>query len=311
MPASHSTTSQSIMLSGRKQPRPEKWDCVTPPTTHKPILAIIGAQAFGENILLIRFANNLKPDFARLIFIGPKTLCPVLETALYIDQAYSFEDSIEPVDYYIDLYELVQKRHNTMVPGPYISSRDKTMLKWQHKMNKIEPTRMRIGLVWQGDNSRPGDKTRSTDLSTFKTLLARDDCYFFSLQVSKKKPQPDIEQTLQPAYIDHQNWLDLAPELINFEETAGALSALDLLISTDTATPHLAGALDVPVWLLMPSDMIDWRWKMDKPQQDQTIYETMWYRSMTIFRQDQAHSWDNVIEAMNLHLNYINRFYQH
>jgi ADP-heptose:LPS heptosyltransferase len=61
---------------------------------------------------------------------------------------------------------------------------------------------------------------------------------------------------------------------------------LDLLISVDTATAHLAGAMGRPVWVLLPF-AADWRWLTDRP-------DSPWYPTMKLFRQKQAGGWDAV-----------------
>ena len=53
--------------------------------------------------------------------------------------------------------------------------------------------------------------------------------------------------------------MTLAPRLTDFAATAAAISALDLVITVDTAVAHLAGALGKPAWLLIAQGN-DWRW---------------------------------------------------
>ncbi len=44
----------------------------------------------------------------------------------------------------------------------------------------------------------------------------------------------------------------------DFADTAAVIAQLDLVISVDTAVVHLAGALDRPVWAVLPFAN-DWR----------------------------------------------------
>ncbi len=78
-------------------------------------------------------------------------------------------------------------------------------------------------------------------------------------------------------------WIDLAPHLESFADTAAVLAALDLVISTDTSVPHLAGALGCPTWLLL-HHTADWRWQEQRP-------DSPWYPTMRIFRQPAAGDW--------------------
>lgn len=68
---------------------------------------------------------------------------------------------------------------------------------------------------------------------------------------------------------------------------AAAMLQLDLVVTVDTMTAHLAGALGVPVWTLLPYDA-DWRWMRDRDG-------TPWYPAMRLFRQPAPGDWDTVV----------------
>jgi len=69
---------------------------------------------------------------------------------------------------------------------------------------------------------------------------------------------------------------------------AARMSALDLVISVDTMTAHLAGALGLPTWTLLHHDC-DWRWMSDGDA-------SPWYPTMRLFRQPRSGDWRSVIE---------------
>ncbi len=83
---------------------------------------------------------------------------------------------------------------------------------------------------------------------------------------------------------------DLSPQLNDFADTASAIAQLDLVISVDTAVPHLAGALGKPVWVLLPFAP-DWRWM-------QSGEETPWYSTMRLFRQASPGDWQGVFQQV-------------
>jgi hypothetical protein len=85
--------------------------------------------------------------------------------------------------------------------------------------------------------------------------------------------------------------LDLAPDLQDFADTAGAILALDLVISVDTAVAHLAGALGKPVWVLLPF-AADWRWLCDRT-------ESPWYPTMRLFRQPGIGDWAGALRTLS------------
>jgi ADP-heptose:LPS heptosyltransferase len=73
-------------------------------------------------------------------------------------------------------------------------------------------------------------------------------------------------------------------------DDARVMRALDLVISVDTMTAHLAGALGQKTWTLLPFDS-DWRWMLNRP-------DTPWYPTMRLFRQPKPGRWDAVIDEV-------------
>jgi ADP-heptose:LPS heptosyltransferase len=92
---------------------------------------------------------------------------------------------------------------------------------------------------------------------------------------------------------------DLAPRLSDFDETAAAVTALDLVITVDTAVAHLAGALGRPVWLLLPFSP-DFRWLLGRD-------DSPWYPTMRLFRQPAPGDWQSVIAAVRAALPLLSR----
>ena len=84
--------------------------------------------------------------------------------------------------------------------------------------------------------------------------------------------------------------IDFTAEIQDFADTAGLISQLDLVICVDTAVAHLAGAMGMAVWVLLPF-VPDWRWLLDRE-------DSPWYPTMRLFRQKARRRWDEVIQRM-------------
>jgi ADP-heptose:LPS heptosyltransferase len=84
--------------------------------------------------------------------------------------------------------------------------------------------------------------------------------------------------------------VDCSPEIHDFADTAAWIENLDLVISVDTATAHLAGALGKPTWVLLPF-AADWRWQENRD-------DSIWYPQMRLFRQKQADDWQAPLEEV-------------
>ena len=84
---------------------------------------------------------------------------------------------------------------------------------------------------------------------------------------------------------------DPSSRLDDFLDTAAVMSQLDLVITADTSVAHLAGALGIPVWVVLPYDS-DWRWLSDRE-------DSPWYPTMKLFRQRKWGDWDEVFNRIN------------
>ena len=132
---------------------------------------------------------------------------------------------------------------------PYLKADLQKSLSWKEKLG--EKTKARVGLVWSG-GIRPNqpasvNKRRNIPLSKLAPLK-HPNIDFYSLQ----KGQPG---ELELGELKRGNWngpeiIDFSSQLSDFSDTAALMENLDLLITVDTSTAHLAGALGKPVWIL-------------------------------------------------------------
>ena len=111
---------------------------------------------------------------------------------------------------------------------------------------------LRVGLVWAGNPRHPGDAERSLAFADLAPLLAVEGVVFHGLQIGAA-----VEQTRGNGM--HGRFVSLHHEIDGFDNTAAVLAAMDLVVSVDTATAHLAGALGVELWLLL-APAPDTRW---------------------------------------------------
>jgi hypothetical protein len=143
--------------------------------------------------------------------------------------------------------------------------------------------------VWAGNPRRGNpaaaavDRRRSIALARLAPLAAAGGVTFFSLQTGEagraaEAPPPEIRL------------IDLGVAIADFRDTAAILAGLDLLITVDTASVHLAGALGRPVWLMNRFDT-DWRWGAEGTT-------SPWYPSLAIYRQERPGEWEPVIRRI-------------
>ena len=130
--------------------------------------------------------------------------------------------------------------------------------------------------------------------------MLRQDCFFVNLQYGNTKQEIEEYVSVQSdisIYLD-----DEIDPLKNLDDFATQVSILDLVISIDNTTVHMAGALGQKVWTLLPYTP-DWRWMLNRE-------DTPWYPSMKLFRRAHMNNWSNVFQQVSLELNqYISDHY--
>jgi Glycosyltransferase family 9 (heptosyltransferase) len=204
-------------------------------------------------------------------------------------------ETLPPFDCYCPQLSLPHIFKTTLetvpAPIPYLFSDPAKAQYWHEKLG--EKTKPRIGLVWSGGFHvhRPEtwawNKRRNLNLDHLKYF--RDLPFeFYSLQ--KGDPAESELRNAQQSGWDGPAIINFTDELKDFSDTAALIEQLDLVISVDTSTAHLAGAMGKPVWLLNRFDCC-WRWLEQNSR-------SPWYPNMTIFNQPRPGDWDNVLNQM-------------
>jgi len=141
--------------------------------------------------------------------------------------------------------------------------------------------KLRVGIVWSGSTTFGANHDRAVPLRLFLQWFALPGVQLYSLQ--KGPPESELEAMPEGAPI-----IDLAPLLDDFADTADAVSELDLVLMTDSAVAHLAGALGKPVWVLL-NFVPHWLWLLERG-------DTPWYPSLRLFRQRAWGDWNGVFD---------------
>jgi hypothetical protein len=177
---------------------------------------------------------------------------------------------------------------NVPAAVPYLHGQGELVRGWRQEARKwdggLRP-RLRIGIAWQGKLKYRYDRQRSISLTHFARLAKVPGIQLFSLQKG-----PGIEQLQgQKLTVEGGQW-KLDETSGPFMDTAAIMENLDLIISSDTVIPHLAGALAVPVWVAL-SLVPDWRWLLERE-------DCPWYPTMRVFRQTRYGHWDDVFDRI-------------
>jgi Tfp pilus assembly protein PilF len=163
---------------------------------------------------------------------------------------------------------------------PYLHPHPALIEQWA---KRVDGKGLKVGLVWAGRPQHENDRNRSIALDDLAPLAKIRGVTLYSLQ----KGAGEDALAEPPAGM---KIADLGGRFADLADTAAAIANLDLVISVDTAVAHLAGALDVPVWTLLPT-VPDWRWMLERT-------DSPWYPTMRLFRQAAPGDWAGPIAAV-------------
>jgi tetratricopeptide (TPR) repeat protein len=258
-------------------------------------LLVHSEQGLGDTLQFCRYVTLVAALGARVILEVDPPLQRLLASLEGVHQVFARGDELPHFDFHCPMLSLPLACRTTLatVPAriPYLRSSPEAQHRWRRLLG--EKNRLRVGLVWSG-GFRPAqpdvwsvNRRRNIPLARFASLR-HPDIEFHSVQ----KGQP-AEAELAAAIA--QRWqgphvIDHSASLHDFSDTAALLGELDLLISVDTATAHLAGALGKPVWILNRFDSC-WRWLLDRT-------DSPWYPTARLYRQTTPGDWDGVMQRV-------------
>jgi len=235
-------------------------------------------QGIGDVIQFLRYAADVAEQAATVTVYCQPALLRVVATCPGVAKAVASGETPPPFDAHAPLCSLPhllgKTDPETSWPGPYLDAAETAAL-------DAPPAVRRVGLVWGGNPDFAFDHLRSFEAETYLPLLGVPDTAFFSLQAGQRSAAE-----ASPAFRDKVT--DLAPTLHDFADTAAAIAALDLVITSDTSVAHLAGAMGHPTWLLLHT-LADWRWLQGRS-------DSPWYPSLRLFRQRALGDWEPVVE---------------
>jgi tetratricopeptide (TPR) repeat protein len=249
---------------------------------------VMGEQGIGDQLM---FASMI-PDLARTAASVECVCDPRLVRLL----SASFEgvSVLAPKDARIDTDVIdtllamgslgsAFRRDAAAFPGaPYLRPRAEVRERWAERLGP-KTRRLRIGVSWRGGVAATRTHARSLSLQQLAPVLDLADCEFVSLQYG------DVAAEVAAFNTGRENPIRVFPreEIDDFEDLAGLVANLDLVVSVQTALVHLCGAIGQTCLTLVPQAP-EWRYGASGATMP-------WYRSVQLFRQAQHGAWAPVV----------------
>jgi len=147
-----------------------------------------------------------------------------------------------------------------------------------------------IGIAWSGGINSTGKKKRSLGLTSLLPIMRAIPATWISLEYRDRTQE--IAQFRAETGIDVLDY-PRATKTSDYDDTAGLVAELDLVISVTTAVVHLSGALGKDCWCIAPN----------KPRFFYGLEGDLpWYKSVKMFRQAKDGKWplEDVVRLLKL-----------
>lgn len=251
-------------------------------------LLIYAEQGYGDTLQFVRYLRRVRTLANKVVLEVQPPLVPLLKASGFDEAVACGEplprhDAHYPLMQLPALFKLTEAELTDEVP--YVMADPALVKTWRARLSDVRG--FKVGIAWQGNPKYSGDARRSIPLVEFAPLAAIDGVRLVSLQKGFGAEQV---AGVKDKFSIHELGPELDLDRRAFMDTAAVMQVLDLIITSDTAVAHLAGALGVPTWLATSTNP-DWRWFREGDG-------SPWYPSFRLFRQSRAGQWSDVFLRM-------------
>jgi tetratricopeptide (TPR) repeat protein len=263
-----------------------KWDG-TPGQT----VITYGEQGVGDEIMFCSMLPDLLQD-CKVIIDCDHRIEKMLKRsfdveAVYptsgIDEAFPWIEN-HKVDAYVPMGSLgrhYRKKNADFPKVAYLKADPEKIDLWAEHIESL-PAGLNVGISWAGGLKKTRFDKRTIPLDHLEPLLSTKGVNFISLQYHAWAAD-ECARVGERIGVPIYHWGDAIAE---YEDTAGLLMNLDLVITVNTSLHHLAGSLGVKQWCLTPQ-MCAWRYGVSGP--------SPWYGNCEMYRQKKEGDWKGVI----------------
>lgn len=251
-------------------------------------LLVHAEQGLGDTVQFCRYLPLLEERGTNVLFEVQPALEGLLRSLPVRAQILPLDAPLPPFDLSTPLLSLpwLLGTELSTIPGgvPYLSAEPASLAAWIERLKELPG--LKVGIAWQGnvDTERQGGFIgRSFGLSAAAPLAQLESVTLISLQKGAGSEQRS-QVSFASKVLELTDPWEMGPS--ELKDTAALLSALDLVVTADTLTAHLAGALGIPVWVVLSASP-DWRWLRERE-------DSPWYPTMRLFRQRPGGGWADV-----------------
>jgi tetratricopeptide (TPR) repeat protein len=267
-----------LKLTGYRPARFTPWDGAD--AIEGRTLLVRAEQGLGDTLQFCRFIDGLLDRKASISFAVPLALHALLGPSLTGVTLHEDSDALSTHDFEVSLMSLPAilgiEQSNLPFRTKYLVADPRRRAKWSEVLPSAA---LKVGIAWQGKLTSAVEPGRSFSLDCFAGVASIPGVQLISLQKGRATEQLSHLAAHLNLYVPDERF----DEDGAFVDTAAIMMSLDLVITSDTSIAHLAGALGVPVWVVLQRTP-EWRWMLGRD-------DSPWYPTMRLFRQTRNGSW--------------------
>ncbi len=258
-------------------------------------LLVWGEQGVGDEVLFAGMLPDLLDAGADIVLECDERIIPIFERSFEGVEYLARNDdhrsaaALEGIDFQVPLGSLGRWLRPDFDSFPrresYLVADETRTAALRDKYREDSPGLV-VGVAWRSENPRIG-RDKSIPLMELRPLLELPQKRFVDLQYGDTIGEREILQRETGQTLLHDDDIDQMADLDAF---TAQVAAMDLIVSISNTTVHVAGALGVPTWIMLPMRPM-WRWMADRE-------DSPWYPSVRLFRQSVAGQWTDVIERV-------------
>ncbi|MBR6164044.1 tetratricopeptide repeat protein [bacterium] len=240
----------------------------------------------GDSIMYARYIPELTKKAKKIIIEINKSLeymfsenfpkCTIVRHS--VNTKFDIMLNMQMLPYYLKAGRHIPKGKNSLKP-------DKDLVKQASKLEVLQTDKKKIAIAWRGSQL---NLLRQITLKELEPLFDIDDTMFYSFQLDATEEEKEILK-------NHPNVVEMKDYVKDYSDTAAILTKMDRVISIDTSLIHMAGALGMKSYLILPFEQ-EWRWYGGKKN------ISPWYETVKMFRQTPEGSWADVVEEVKSEL---------
>ena len=265
-------------------------------------ILVYGEQGVGDEIMFASCYKDISSIAGSLVIECDNRLSPLMRRSFpeatvvgrFINGDTDWLTRLPPVDYCVSSGSLPRIFRRTVEDFPcrscYLMPDADRVQRWRERYEILGPG-MAVGISWAGGKTPKERLDRSIELDQWAKILAVPKVHFINLQYGDHAD--DLGRIEKSFGVIIHDWQDSNP-LADLDDFAAKIAALDLVISIDNSTVHVAGGLGKQTWCLL-SYTPEWRWMQDR-------HDSLWYPTMELFRQQKRGSWKDVFDRVAFQL---------